>query len=210
MPPSRADRRSMTLARRVGRVIPDKTLEAFWSGCRLGIYGLGLMALWNTVNTLVLQDRVEQTAPAAWRGSALGLVSLVGIGLATVVQPFAGRLSDEVPLRDRRRPFVIGGTVAALPFLVVFGWAPGLALLMLGYAGMQIALNVAQAAFQAFIPDLVPREERGVVSGAKNLLSVVGAAVGLLGARGLLALGVGTVGVLAYLAAVLVATAVLT
>ncbi|HKG26093.1 MAG TPA: MFS transporter, partial [Thermomicrobiales bacterium] len=111
---------------------------------------------------------------------------------------------------DRRRPFVIGGTVAALPFLVVFGWAPGLALVMLGYAGMQIALNVAQAAFQAFIPDLVPREERGVVSGAKNLLSVVGAAVGLLGARGLLALGFGTGAVLAFLAAALLTTAVLT
>ncbi|MEA2511326.1 MAG: hypothetical protein QOJ59_813 [Thermomicrobiales bacterium] len=187
-----------------------KTAQAFWQGCRLGVYGLGLMALWNTVNTLVLQERVEATAPAAWRGSALGLVSLVGIGLAALVQPFAGRLSDEAPITDRRRPFIIAGTVVALPFLAIFGWAPGFGLLLLGYVGLQIAVNVAQAAFQAFIPDLVPKEERGVASGAKNLLSVVGAAVGLLGARGLLALGVGYGGVLAFLGAVLVVTAILT
>jgi MFS family permease len=168
------------------------------------------MAFWNTINTLVLQDRVEQTAPSAWQGTALGLVSLVGIGLATVVQPFAGRLSDEAPWRDRRRPFVVAGTATALPFLVVFGWAPGFWLLLIGYVGLQIAVNVAQTAFQAFIPDLVPKEERGIASGAKNLLSVVGAAIGLLGAQGLLTLGAGNGVVLAYLGTVLAATALLT
>jgi MFS family permease len=184
--------------------------STFWSGCQLGIYGLGLMALWNTVNTLVLQDRVEATAPASWRGSALGIVSLVGIGLATLVQPFAGRLSDSLDRDDRRRPFIVVGTIAALPCLALFAWAPGFWTLLLGYVGMQIALNVAQAAFQAFIPDLVDSEDRGTASGAKNVLSVAGAAVGLLGAEGLQSLGAGTGLVVIYLAAVLVASAWLT
>jgi MFS family permease len=168
------------------------------------------MALWNTVNTLVLQDRIEATAPASWRGSALGVVSLVGIGLATLIQPFAGRLSDSLDKEDRRRPFIVIGTVASVPCLALFAFAPGFWTLLLGYVGMQVALNVAQAAFQAFIPDLVDQSDRGIVSGAKNVLSVAGAAIGLLGAQGLQSLGAGPGPVIIYLASILVVTTWLT
>jgi MFS family permease len=187
-----------------------RRVAAFWHGCRLSVYGLGLMALWNTVNTLVLQERVAATAPASLRGSALGFVSIVGIGIAALVQPVAGRVSDESALADRRRPFIVGGTAAALVSLTLFGWAPGFGLLLAGYVGLQLAANVAQAAFQALIPDLVNERERGIASGAKNALTVVGAAVGLLGARVLLVHGAGLGAVLVFLAAVLVATAILT
>jgi hypothetical protein len=38
-----------------------------------------------------------------------------------------------------------------------------------------VAVNVAQAAQQGFIPDLVPPTERGVTSGIKNLMEIGGA-----------------------------------
>jgi hypothetical protein len=54
---------------------------------QMNIYGLGLLALWNTVNIVLLPDRVETTVSSGWRGTALGVISLVGIGIATIAQP---------------------------------------------------------------------------------------------------------------------------
>jgi MFS family permease len=176
-------------------------------GLKINIYGLGLMALWNTVNTVILQVRVEATAPESLRGSALGLIGLLGVGMAALVQPFAGRASDAAALPDRRRPFIVAGTVIAIPSLLIFGWAPVFGVLLLSYIVLQVATNVAQAAFQALIPDLVGERDKGIASGAKNLLSVVGAAVGLLGVRLLQALDLGITIQLIYLAAILAITA---
>jgi len=176
----------------------------------INIYGLGLMALWTTVNTIVLPMRIEATAPARLQGSALGLVGLVGTGIAALAQPVAGRVSDAAPLSDRRRPFILAGTVLALPGIIGFGWTSSFALLLLGYVLLQVAANVAQAAFQALIPDLVDERQRGAASGAKNALTVAGAALGLLGARRLIAAGAGSGAILIFLAVVLVATAGLT
>jgi len=177
---------------------------------KINIFGLGLMALWNTVNTIILPVRVDDVSPANLQGSAVGLVSLIGVGIAALVQPIAGRLSDASPLSDRRRPFVVAGALLAVPCLVLFGWAPDFWLLLLGYVLLQIAVNIAQAAFQAFIPDLIPEPQRGTASGVKNALTVVGAALGLIGARALIALNAGYGVVLVYLALILVATAGLT
>jgi MFS family permease len=177
---------------------------------KINIYGLGLMAFWNTLNTLILPMRVDATSPASLRGTALGLVSLIGIGTAALVQPIAGRISDYSNLPDRRRPFILAGTLLGLIFLSIFGWAPQFSILLLGYVLLQISVNIAQAAFQALIPDHVPMQDRGLASGVKNALTVVGAAIGLLGVRALQALGA-PVGVwLAYLGFVLTATAVAT
>jgi MFS family permease len=201
-----AARMQQTLQKVTGR----KGTEPFWFAVKLNIYGFGLLAMWNTVNTVLLPQRVDATAPVALQGSALGLVSLVGIGLAAVVQPIAGRVSDRAPLPDRRKPFIIGGTVLAVPLLMFVGWAPIFAGLLLAYVLLQIATNVAQAAFQALIPDLVCDEDRGVASGVKNALSVLGAAAGLIGVRALLALGVPQLLQFGYLALLLAIVAYLT
>ncbi|HET8523579.1 MAG TPA: MFS transporter [Thermomicrobiales bacterium] len=187
-----------------------KGIEPFWFAVKLNIYGFGLMALWNTVNTVLLPQRVQATAPAALEGSALGLVSLVGIGLAAVIQPIAGRVSDRASLPDRRKPFIIIGTALAIPLLLIVGWAPIFAGLLVAYVLLQIATNVAQAAFQALIPDIVPEEGRGLSSGVKNTLSVLGAAVGLIGARVLAGVGAPAILEFVYLGFLLGFTAYLT
>jgi MFS family permease len=186
-----------------------RTRDALWIAARINILGLGLMALWNTLNTILLPDRVDATAPAALRGSALGLIGFVGVGLAALVQPIIGRISDRASLADRRKPFITWGSVAAVGGLLAFGLAPGFWWLLLAYVALQLAANVAQTAYQALIPDLVPEDGRGLASGVKNTLTVLGAAVGLLGARALLALDAGQWPALAYLALVLLATAAL-
>ena len=177
---------------------------------KINIFGLGLLALWTAINTILLPGRIEETAPSALRGSALGLISLVGVGIAALVQPFAGRVSDAAQLPDRRRPFIAGGTVLAVLALVLFGWAPVFLWLLLGFVVLQVAANIGQAAFQAFIPDLVEEPQRGLASGVKNALTVAGAAIGLLGVRLVQLAGYGTGAALAFLAVLLLTTAILT
>lgn len=179
-----------------------------WRAVRINIFSLSLMALWTPLNIWILPDRITATASASIQGSALGLVSLAGVGIAAVVQPLAGRWSDLTHLPDRRRPFIIGGAAADLLFLVVFWWAPTFLWLLVAYILLQVSSNVAQAAFQALIPDLFKPANRGVASGAKNALTVIGAAIGLFGAAVLLRWGDGIA--LLYVGAILAAGAGLT
>ncbi len=180
-----------------------------WLALRINIVGVGLMALWNTINTLVLSDRVAETVPSALRGSGVGLVSFVGIGLAALIQPIAGRISDRAPLADRRKPFITFGSLATVAALFWFGWAPTFAMLLGAYVALQLATNTVQAAYQGLIPDLVPHAQNGLASGVKNTLTVLGAALGLVGARVLLGEDASAMPVLLLLAGIMGATALL-
>lgn len=183
--------------------------SALRRAAEINIYGVGLAALWNTLNTLLLPGRITDVVPDALRGSGLGLISFLGIGIAALVQPVAGHLSDYAPFPDRRRPFIWGGTALMVVWLALFWTVPNFWLLIAAYILLQVASNGAQAAFQALIPDLVPKHSRGLASGVKNALNVIGIAVGLIGVQALLKVtGSATAGVV-YLASVLVITAVL-
>jgi MFS family permease len=202
--------RRMAVVTSLRRELARRSLEQSRRFAQLNIYGLGLLALWNTVNIVLLPDQVDATVRAGWRGTALGAISLVGIGVATIAQPFFGRMSDNAPFADRRRPFILIGTALIIPSLAAFGWAPDFAVLVIAYVLMQLAGNFAQAAFQALIPDLADEQNRGLASGVKNAVSVLGSAIGLLGARALLDLPNGLAATLAYEALILIAVAALT
>lgn len=165
--------------------------HAFWFAARINLYVLSLSMLWSPMNSVLMPLRVSHTVPGDIRGSALGLLSFIGIGIAAVVEPIAGRVSDRADLPDRRRPFIVVGTALALPSLFVLWWAPSYFWLLAGYILLQICLNVAQAAFQAYIPDLVAPAELGLASGVNNALSILGGTLGLLAAGLPLMLGTG-------------------
>src|SRR5215218_8930863 len=71
-----------------------------------------------------LPMRVNDTAPKSIEGTALGLVSLIGIGVAAIAQPVAGRANDLSRLPNRRSLYIVAGTVLCLPWLVLFGLGP--------------------------------------------------------------------------------------
>lgn len=186
----------------------DRNAIGFFA--KINLLGLGLLGFWTAINTTLLPDRVADTAPASLAGSALGLISLLGVGFAALVQPVAGRLSDAWPRDDPRRPYIVAGALLCVPGLIFFGIASNFAVLLLGFVLLQLATNIAQAAFQALIPDLVKEEQRGLASGIKNALTVLGAAVGLLGAQGIDALTGSRALVLLWLGLLLVGTGLLT
>ncbi len=150
---------------------------------RLNAFGVGLAALWTTVNTIILPERVGDVVSVGMRGTSLGIISLIGIGAAALIQPVAGFLSDRSQLFDRRRPFMVVGAAGVALASIGFGLAGHVVVLLVAYLAMQLASNVAQAAFQALIPDLVAAPRRGLASGVKNALNVVGIGIGLVGSQ---------------------------
>jgi Na+/melibiose symporter-like transporter len=90
-----------------------------------------------------------------------------------------GLISDRSRLRwGRRRPFIFAGTLLDLVFIVLVGFTAGLEGLngfwiLFGVAILlQISSNIAQAAEQGVIPDLVPEAQRGRFSGVKAMFEL--------------------------------------
>jgi maltose/moltooligosaccharide transporter len=110
--------------------------------------------------------------------SEIGLITLAAIGIAALIQPIAGTLSD----RRGRVPVIAAGVaIAALGLAVLAGGATAIGTVV-ALAGVAIA----QAAYQALMPDRVPAAGRGRASGAKGFFDV-GAALAA-GATGIASL----------------------
>lgn len=123
------------------------------------------------LTALLLPARLLATVPAGAQATALGLISAVGLLLA-MLQPTAGALSDRLRPRWGRRGMIALGVGLVLLALPLFGLAGGLFGLLISFALIQVAASVAQTAQQGFIPDLLPRERRGVASGLKGLMDI--------------------------------------
>ncbi len=175
----------------------------------ISLLWLGLSALGDGVTTLLLPLRLDGLSGARDAATTLGLLTFVGLGLATLIQPFAGAWSDRLGHGGRgRRPVLLLGVTLALAGLVLLALGQGLAQLAIAYAVIVVGANVAQAAQQGLIPDLVPSRLRGRASGLKGFMDLMGALLAF-AIVGLLATSGVTVAVGA-LAAILVATLLLT
>jgi len=162
---------------------------------RVTLFSLVLACLWAPVNTLLLPDRVGALAGDGMRGTTLGLFTFIGVGIAALYQPIAGRITDCWQGGDRRRPFLLFPSFAIVPLVVLLGWAPTLIVVLAAYIALQIAANTVQAASQPLIADAVPSRRRGSASGLKIAFNVIGTVLGLAVAGALL--GRGPEGVLA-------------
>ena len=142
---------------------------------KISIFGAALSVLWPSLHSVIIPLRLLEFAPEAQKNTYLGLLTFAGSMIAVFVQPLAGAISDRFssPL-GRRRPFILVGTLLALLFLPGIGLSGSFTFLLLGYCLLQVATNIAQGPFQAFIPDLVPEGRRGVASGAKGLAEILG------------------------------------
>ncbi|KAG5972386.1 hypothetical protein E4U55_000833 [Claviceps digitariae] len=141
--------------------------------------------------------------------SLMALVWIAGPLTGTLVVPYVGILSDNCRVRwGRRRPFMIGGTVATVMGLLFLGWTREVVGGFLGLFGadaesqgvktviiiaavvgiyvLDIAINTVQAAIRAFIVDCAPahqQEEANAmasrVTGFGNILGYVAGYVNL-------------------------------
>jgi MFS family permease len=145
------------------------TINAYW---------MGLTTLSQT-NGLVIPILVQGFVGEGAKGTFFGTLRLWTLMVAVLVQALMGMLSDRSRSRwGRRRPFILGGTLADLVFIAAIGFSALLTdmsgyWLLFGISIMlQISSNTAHGAEQGLIPDLVPEEKRGRFSGVKAVLEV--------------------------------------
>jgi MFS family permease len=151
----------------------------FFNYVWISIFWLGITYLWGGINGVILPKLNEQMVPENYKGSLLGVITALGMVVAIVVQPAVGALSDISRHRwGRRRPFILAGGVLVVVGLVAMALMAVFArewwLLLACYLFLQLADNVAQGAYQGFIPDSVPKSRRGRASGAMGIAQLLG------------------------------------
>ncbi|MGD8625131.1 MAG: MFS transporter [Anaerolineae bacterium] len=154
----------------------------------INLYVLAISLSSGTITPLLLPYLVALFVPPELKNSYLGIIRVVSLSVAMLVQPLAGLLSDRSthPL-GRRRPYIVVTALFNVLFLAVVGVSPlfdgslvpwlGVSLayivLLAGIVLLQVSSNAGQAAVQGLIPDLVPRNERGRASGVKAIMELL-------------------------------------
>jgi MFS family permease len=161
---------------------------------------LGISMVADGVPSLLLPHRLLADGQAD--ASRLGLITLVAIGLAALLQPGAGWVSD----RLGRWPVIGAGTALGVGGLALLlapgGVVPGSVVALAG-------ASIAQGGQQALLPDRIRAGWRGRAGGLKSAFDVAGAFAGFVILAALLDAG-RTALASGVLAASLVAGAVLT
>jgi MFS family permease len=171
----------------------------FWIG--LSVLWIPLAFLFDGVTVLVLPLRLDADA------STLGMVSLIGLGIAAGLQPVAGWLSDRIRDRVDRRTFLAVAAVPAVLGLWLLVGTTTLVAAVVGYILIQAAATAMQAAQQTLIPEHLDRVEQGRASGLKTTFDVGGSFLAFLVLGALLATGDAVAGAAVITVLVVVAVA---
>ena len=177
----------------------------------ISVFWLALSVLFDGVNTLVLPIQIGSLARQSNQATVLGLLTFGGLLAGALIQPIAGAFSDRLKPRLGRKGFIGIGLLLSLAALFLFAISRTLIGVMAAYLAIQLAASVAQAGQQGLIPDLVQGTHRGLASGLKGFMDLIGATIGfvilgeLLGSGGALpAIGaIAAILVIAYLLSVL-------
>ncbi|MFD4524027.1 MFS transporter [Streptomyces sp. NPDC058470] len=139
----------------------------------------GISVVYGAVPGVLLALQVQDLVGDDRKAGVLSLFTLLGAAAAMVAQPLAGALSDRTRTRSgSRTPFIVGGSVLAVPFLWGMGGAGSLATLAVLYVASEFVLSAAQGPLAAVLPDRVPVERRGRFSSALSLGMMLGSVGG--------------------------------
>jgi len=147
----------------------------------LNAYWIGLSFKWSALHPIILPAVLLNFVPEMQKNTTLGALTFAGLLVAMIVQPVAGAVSDGWRSRwGRRRPLIAGATLFDLLFLglmalgggAVAGIPGGLALIFIGYVGLQFSSNIGQGPAQGLLPDRVAPQKVGLASGIKTLMDM--------------------------------------
>lgn len=145
----------------------------------LASFWFGLNYHWIPILVILIPGRVATLLPNQ-QGLGIGVITGVGAIFAMVLPPLVGYWSDRlVTPYGRRRPIMVVGIAGNVVGLLILLFAPNFTMLVAGYVVVQIFNNSAGAAFNAVVPDVVPKEEFGKASGLLGAMVQVGSVAGL-------------------------------
>ncbi|GAC1583331.1 MAG: hypothetical protein NVS4B1_22420 [Ktedonobacteraceae bacterium] len=172
-----------------GLLLPEKTaillpklrwLQIF----AISIFWFALNFHWSALGIIILPSQVFKLVGTLQQGEALAFILVPGAFISLFANPLFGMLSDETRGRfvrfGRRRPYILLGTLVNVGALVWMALARDIVSLAIAYALIQFSNNAATAPFHALLPDIVPREQRGLASGVMGLLATVGSISGVI------------------------------
>jgi MFS family permease len=115
------------------------------------------------------------------KASGLSIVFSVAVIVTMVLLPIVGTLSDNTRSKwGRRVPWLIGGAVSGGAILFFLPLSPNLAVLVVLYTLVTLAINTSQAVGSTTVADRVPQERIGLASALTGGLGYLGAVVGAL------------------------------
>ncbi|MBV8332120.1 MAG: MFS transporter [Candidatus Eremiobacteraeota bacterium] len=129
--------------------------------------------------TIAVPSALIAIAPASHVVVLSILVSVVNFA-AMLVQPVAGYLSDHLRRGGgQRRAFVAAAIAIDVAALFALAFMHSLAGFSICLVIAVVGANIGLAAYQALLPELVPRTQWGAVSGVRGGLTLIGTALGL-------------------------------
>ena len=170
----------------VSRLLTGSTLDEVapprrvgWSF--IGLYALAYMGTWLALLTPVLVTialRVRQLTPEH-AAQNLSAIMAIGAACAMLAGPVFGRLSDRTTSRfGMRRPWLAGGIVGGFFALLMIAMAQSIAAILVSWCLAQLSFNAVLASIVPLLPDQVPPEQRGLVSGILGMCMPIGQLAG--------------------------------
>lgn len=150
----------------------------------ISMYAFGLSGVWSASGAGILpfkvlealeQGSVEIFSYALDKNGALGVLSLVGLVVASLAQMGSGALSDRDSRLGSRLPYLLLGGFGLAVITVLFGFATSFISLLLVATTMQLFGNFGQGPANALIIDHVSAHQRGQAAGVLNLWRLLGA-----------------------------------
>ncbi|HEX4216270.1 MAG TPA: MFS transporter [Candidatus Dormibacteraeota bacterium] len=151
-------------------------LNALWFGSSFQSAALLPVVIPAQVLLMIAPGQLGSSDQAVYLGRLGAAAALV----AMISQPLVGRLSDRLPTRlGRRRPWILAGTIAAIGATLLLVVLRSPIWYALAFLGLQLGQSLAVAAYQALLPDIVPRSQRGLASGYLGVMQILGYAASL-------------------------------
>ena len=135
----------------------------------LGQAGIFLALMGPATVSIQLKATQLSSIPAE-QAAIVGFAIAPGALAAVIFNALGGRISDRTTGRfGRRRPWIVGGTVAMLLGMFLIAIAPGAGLMAVGWFLAQATANLAFSAFTASLSDQLSSRQYGKVSGLVNI-----------------------------------------
>ncbi|WP_314584725.1 MFS transporter [Paenibacillus terrigena] len=128
---------------------------------------------------LLLTFKMIEISPNDYT-STFGLVAGIGAFFAMIGNPIGGAVSDRTNVAfGRRRTWIIAGPIVGCACLLWIGMATELWQVATAWAIAQFFFNCGMAAYHALIPDQVPVEKQGTLSGILGLVTPIAIVIGM-------------------------------
>lgn len=152
--------------------VPTTRASTGWI-LRFTLAYIGINIVWAGPGQVLMAPQVEFLSQRAQWGpftsvkeDNLALIGAIAGVFAVISGPLWGALSDRSAFKwGRRTPWMAVGTVLVAATMAASGLAQTLPALLLSWIAFQIVINAAITPLSAAVPDHVPEQQRGVVSG---------------------------------------------